>query len=158
VKTGSPTPMDRWIAVAGAGQTWLAAEFDSYTAWSREPSLGRTSRAPSSTAILAVFREDLSYHPERLVGGLRAFSVTVVTTHPGHATDYVAERRIVKAAHEKAQIKETYSVYQVSAGLPAGTFLLVLPYDDLGELDQVAAIHGAAYDQALGDDGRKTSR
>ena len=55
---------------------------------------------------------------------------------------------MVKAAHEKAGTDEHYRVYQVTAGLPTGTFLHIIPYGELGELDAVGPVHGPKYDEA----------
>lgn len=152
-----------WRAVAGPSESWLVTPYDSHRSWSRDASArerrarpAALAEAASSTTILATLREDLSFRPHGL--SAKHFSVTIVATRPGHATDYGAERRIVRAAHEKAGIDERYSIYQVTAGLQVGTFLMFLPYDDLGDLDGVDALHGARYEQALSEEDRRRSR
>ena len=168
-----PTPFHVWVSTAGPSQTWLVAEYDSHRSWTRDLALLEKNAAlrtagysavhapalaGSSRNVIAVLRNDLSYRPSRVIGAAKAFSVTIVQTQPGHADDYVSERRIVRSAHEKAATNESYSVYQVTAGLPAGTFMVIIPYDELGQLDDVPSIHGAPYDAALGDEGRQRSR
>ena len=159
VKANWPAPHQAWVAAAGLNRTWFVSEFGSFKAWAESLSIAPKSTVspPGGNAIVATLRDDLSYRPVTL-SGPRAFSVTVVQTHQGRSADYVAERRIVRAAHENANIKENYSVYQISGGLPAGTFFVVTPYSDLGGLDEVGAIHGQAYDRALGDEGRARTR
>ena len=143
-----------WDAAAGEQQSWIVSEHESHRSWAARPA---PPPIPGSRIVVATLRGDLSYRPEALIGA-RAVSIAMVRTHAGRTADYVAERRIVKAAHEKAATDEHYSVYQVTAGLPAGTFFVVIPYADLGDLDEVNAIHGAAYDAALGDEGRTRTR
>jgi len=162
------------VSVSGPSEVWFVTPYESYAEWSKslkdqEPN---TKLAPGPDhdgsrnselltglgSVVATYREDLSYRPGVMGSHVHCFSVATVRTRPGRTADYVAERRIVKAAHEKAAIKEDYFVYQVASGLPAGTFFVVIPYADLGELDSVSPTHGKAYDDALGDDGRKKSQ
>jgi hypothetical protein len=159
-KSGQTARYDVWRGAAGPYATCVISQHPSHREWIKDGSL---TALPGSTgshwrSIVATLREDLSFHPQGMVGGAAAYSVNLVHTHPGHAADYVAERRIVRNAHEAAATKESYSVYQVTAGMPSGTFMVMIPYSTLGELDDVAAIHGRAYDQALGDEGRQKSR
>ncbi len=169
-----PVPYKTWFVASGQPEMWFVSTFDSYGSWSRDEQQQDLSRelrdaldtierthgdiVARTTTILATLRADLSFQPAPVLANEGAVSITIVRTKPGHAADYAAERRIIKDAHEKAGTKERYSVYQVSSGLPAGTFLLVIPYKNLGELDDVPTIHGAPYEAALGDEGRTRSR
>jgi len=108
-----------------------------------------------SSSIVARYRADLSYRPGVNIPLTRFFNISIVRVRPGHIADYEDARKIVKAAHEKASLKYNYSVYQVSSGMPAGTFLIMSYGKTLADFDAAAAIHGQAYNDAVGDDGRK---
>ena len=69
--------------------------------------------------------------------------------------DFEDARKIIKAAHEKLSLKYNCSVFQVQSGMPAGTFLIMTPYKTFADIDAAVDLHGKAYDDAIGDDGRK---
>ena len=99
---------------------------------------------------------ELSYGEPADLGASRYFSVTRVTVRPGHNAEYEESRRIIKAAHQSAKLKDSFSIWRVAAGVPAGTYYQFVARKSLGEIDEGAAIHGAAYQAALGGpDGQK---
>ena len=69
---------------------------------------------------------------------------------PGHNAEYEEMRRIQKAAHESAKLKDSFSLWRVAAGAPAGTYYQFVARKSLAEIDEGATIHGAAYQAALG--------
>ena len=108
-----------------------------------------------SSSIVARYRADLSYRPGVNIPLTRYFNIAIVRIRPGHIADYEDSRKIIKAAHEKTALKFNYSVYQVISGMPAGTFLVMSYGKTLADFDAATEIHGKAYDDAIGDDGRK---
>ncbi|HEX5214072.1 MAG TPA: hypothetical protein VFV98_01345 [Vicinamibacterales bacterium] len=105
--------------------------------------------------ILTAMR-DLSYGAPADMAASRYFSVTRITVRPGHTAEYEEGRRMVKGAHESAKLKDAYSLWRVAAGAPGGTYYQFVARKSLAELDEGAAIHGAAYQAALGGaDGQK---
>jgi hypothetical protein len=162
VKANSPGYYQAWVSVSGASESWFVTPYDSYAAIAKDSSAATGSPADgdllaASRTIIALNRPDLGYWPGADLPDMSSpcFSVQFVYTLAGHAAEFVEARKLVKAAHEKAAIKENFAVYQVESGLPTGTFLIVIPYASLGGLDNVADIHGKPYDDALGDEGRK---
>jgi hypothetical protein len=103
------------------------------------------------------YMDELSYQPEPKlpVAGIRYFRVFTVHLKPGHNEHFEAVRKMVKAAHEKAGLKEHYAVFSLIAGGPGGTYLIFIPMKSLAEVDDYEALHGAAYKEALGADGKK---
>jgi len=99
--------------------------------------------------VLTALR-DLNYGPPADLATNRYFGVTRITVRPGHTAEYEESRRMVKAAHESAKLKDSYSIWRVAAGAPAGTYYQFVARKSLAELDETAAIHGAAYQAALG--------
>jgi hypothetical protein len=157
--------------ITGPDEAWFIARYDSYAAYGKDmkdsysnPVLRAATERDSaadgelltaSRGIVARYRADLSYRPGVSIPLTRYFTIAIVRIRPGHNADFENARKIIKAAHEKASLKYNYSVYQVSSGMPAGTFLIITPYKTLADLDAAAVIHGQAYQDAIGDDGRK---
>jgi len=156
--------------VTGPDEAWFITRYDSYASLGKDLTAQDKSSARSAldkdliadgellsrtSSIVARYRADLSYRPGVNIPLTRFFNISIVRVRPGHITDYEEARKIVKAAHEKASLKYNYSVYQVTSGMPAGTFLLMSYGKTLADFDAATEIHGKAYDDAIGDDGRK---
>jgi hypothetical protein len=95
-------------------------------------------------------RRDLSYGPEADLVKMRYFSVTRISVRPGHAAEYEENRKMIKAAHEAARLSDSYRIWEVASGAPAGTFLLMVARQTLAELDSGDVVHGPAYLEKLG--------
>jgi hypothetical protein len=91
----------------------------------------------SQTVMHAVFRADLSYHPNtrEQTGRARYFNITVLRVNVGRGTDWADYTRQGNAGREKAGLDEHTVVYQVLSGAPAGTFLIMNTARSLSELD-----------------------
>lgn len=147
--TGYPS-MEAWEkdTLAQQKDTELTAEVDRLNTKDGDYLTG-------SAQAVAVYKPDLSYHPEVPVAGTRYFRITSVHVKPGHDDHFTDIRKLVKAAHEKANLSDHYALYQVVMGTPGGTYLIIAPLKSATELDQFETIHGQAYKDALGDEGRK---
>ncbi len=159
------------VTITGPDEAWFIARYDSYAAYGKDmkdsdsnpvlkAALERDSAADgelltSERGIVARYRSDLSYRPGVSIPLTRFFTIAIVRIRPGHITDFEDARKIIKAAHEKTNLKFNYSVYQVSSGMPAGTFFIFTYFKTMADLDASAEIHGQAYQDAIGDDGRK---
>lgn len=109
----------------------LKAEFDALTA--------KNDRLhESQTAWVARLRPDLSYRPNTraMTGRARYFTVTTIRVNTGRGSDLADYVKQTNAAREKANLDEHSSVYQVTSGAPAGTFLLLGTYRSLAESDE----------------------
>ena len=103
----------------------------------------------SKTAVFT-YMPELSYQPEGPIAGVRGFMVAAQVVKPGHGKHYEDLRKMIKEAHEKAGLKEHYSVYHVTAGAPAGLYLIFVTIKGLADMDAYEALHGQAYKDALG--------
>ncbi len=108
----------------------------------------------SETAVLS-YMPELSYKPDVPIKGLRYFVVVVLRMKPGHGNHFEDIRKMVRAAHEKANVDEHFWIYRFSMGQPGGTYVIFEPKNSLAELDRNAEIHGKSYQNALGEDGEK---
>lgn len=112
------------------GSPALQAEMDALTA-------KNASLHESQTVMHALFRGDLSYHPNtrEQTGRARYFNVTVLRVNVGRGTDWADYTKQTNAAREKAGLDEHTAVYQVLSGAPAGTFLILGTWRSMSEAD-----------------------
>jgi len=159
------------VSITGPNEAWFVSRYDSVGAWGKDTedtakntalqaSLDRDNTVDGelltdSRSIIARFRDDLSHRPGVSVPLTRFFSISIVRIRPGHVPDFEAARKIIKDAHDKAAPTFNYSVYQVTSGMPAGTFLIISYYKTLADVDAAAVIHGKEYTDAIGDDGQR---
>lgn len=165
VAAKAPTPYLAMTAMSGAPESWYMSAFPT---WADYEKSNKAGEAPALAAIgkqyssmegeylsdgrlmILTFREDLSYGGPADLPASRYFSVTRISVRPGHNTEYEENRKMVRAAHESAKLAEKYSMWQAASGAPAGTYFLIVARKSLSEIDEGAAIHGAAYQAALG--------
>lgn len=106
----------------------------------------------AQTDVLARYRPDLSSGIGRVdVAQARYMSITTLRLKPGTEDDYWnTVKRVTWPAREKAGDTGSYAAYQVSAGAPAVTYLILRPMRSLGEMDAP----GSAVRNAMGEGGR----
>lgn len=101
-------------------------------------------------------RDDLSYSTSTPITAMRFLTAQRILVRPGHTAEFEEARLAIKAAHEKAKLPDGYAIYQVTSGMPGGTFYLLSARKSLAELDDNAKTHGnPAYTAALGADWAK---
>jgi len=108
----------------------------------------------STTSVFA-FMPEISYKAAVPVATMRYFRIVAVQVKPGHNDHFVEVRKIIKAAHEKANLDEHYAVYHRVQGGSTGLYLIFLPLKSLAQNDQFESLHGTAYKAALGEEGQK---
>ena len=152
-------------AMSGAPESWYMSVYPTWAAYeaankAETPALAAIAKQYSAKedeflsdgrGMVLTFRADLSYGPPADIAASRYFSVTRISVRPGQADAYEENRKIVKAAHEKAGLSDGYSMWQAASGAPAGTYFLFVARKVLSEIDGGAAIHAVpAYQAALG--------
>jgi hypothetical protein len=165
---------EQWLTmttVAGPSEAWFLSGHDSWEAFERVQNAMNASDALTAegdrfsaaegdlltrtSTILASYRADLSYQPQVNLPQMRYLQVDVVRVKPGHIDQFWDTWEEIVAAHGKAKMAEHWAVYQVNAGMPAGTFMFFYPRTSLAEMDKGGAMHSAAaYRDALGESGR----
>jgi hypothetical protein len=147
-------------AVTGPAENWYITGFDSFasmektnmemaknpayrsinqTYGSKEADLVNDSRS-----IIARFRADLSYKPGVNIGEYKYFTVNIVRVRVGE--DVGAFYKAINSAREKAGLDTHVAMYQVTSGMPTGTYLAFSPIKSLAEWD---APPNEAYQAAL---------
>jgi hypothetical protein len=158
-------------AMTGPAENWYISPF---VTWAEYEKSNKAGEAPAFAAIQKQYSSiegeyltdgrmmiltsvpDLNYGGPADLAASRYFSVTRITVRPGHNAEYEESRRIIKAAHEKAKLTDHFTIWRVAAGVPTGTYYQFVARKSLGEIDEGAAIHGAAYQAALGgSEGQK---
>jgi hypothetical protein len=160
-------------SITGPPQVWFCSGFSNYKAMQKDTEMSSANAALTAETdryaaqedqylsdirrwILS-YRENLSYQPNVNVGGFHTWMVDVVRVRVGHGSKFAEIRKMMNAAHEKAQMDEHMIVYQVTAGAPMGTFVVFQPIADMQVMDAMIKTHGdgSEYYNALGEDGRK---
>ncbi len=154
-------------SITGPTEAWFISGYPSYEAWEKETKmlegdgplqaeLTKLSTADGDLldnvrSITARFREEMSHRPPLNIGAYRYMNVVTVRVRPGNASKFVEMRKMIKAAHEKAGLKDYYSIFEVQSGMPGPSFLVIVPMKSLKEVDESGPLHqSAAYKEALG--------
>ena len=103
--------------------------------------------------IIAILRYDLGYLVDSIdLSEARFLQVVEVRLFPGRESDFVDAFKILADAHTKVHTETPWVVYEVDAGLPTPTFLILSPMVELKERDDLLAQSPAIAD-AQGDGG-----
>ncbi|MGA2326982.1 MAG: hypothetical protein ABSH05_11920 [Bryobacteraceae bacterium] len=141
-------------AIAGPNEVWFLEANASFAAMEQadkvlEAEPFKTEWQQAATAdgellsglsnVIAVYRKNLSYRADQGMAMLpkaRYFSVQQIRVRPN------SEKRLAEAikglltAYEAANVEQPISVYQVMAGGPSGTYLVLEPMASLSEWDK----------------------
>jgi hypothetical protein len=151
-KAKSPQAYVALSSITGSPEVWYLTPFESHAA------LGETTRREEGDPVLsaelerlqkadaefltdiqmlqAAARPDLSYGAFPDVSKVRFYEISVFNVKPGHAGDFAAVAKNYAAAAAKAAPKMSWRTYEVMAGAPSGTYLVLSSFENFGELDQ----------------------
>jgi hypothetical protein len=103
-------------------------------------------RAGSRNQI-AVYRKDLSYHPDQAVLGKSRYGMlTIYSVKLGHSEDFMQGAKTYMSGLEKSGYPLPVLCYEVVAGSHDGTFHFFTPLESLASLDSMNS-----YDQKLAE-------
>ncbi len=156
------------VSSTGPNEAWYLTPYESLEAWEKDTKgiaanaaltseIDRLSAEDSQhlngyRSFVVRYRADLSHRPGVSVPTQRHFSITIVRIRPGHISEFEEVRKMNVEGHKKAGINDNHTVYQVVAGMPAGTFLILTPYKSMAEADAARQLHGQAFRDAMGGD------
>lgn len=90
----------------------------------------------SETNALAVRRDDLGYRWNAIdFSKARVLRVATILVRQGHEAEFAEAIRGLRAAYAKLDANSAWATYQVTAGAPSSTFVIVLPMHSLSEMD-----------------------
>jgi hypothetical protein len=172
-KAQSGTHYLAMTSLSGPTEAWFVTGYDSLTAWEKDtqnndknPTLSAELQQLSAQdgellsnvrSVVAVYREELSYRANGAnLGQMRYFYITTVRVRPG--SSYADINKLIRAAHEKANVPEHWAIFEVTYGMPSGTFLIFQPLKSLADVDAFPQTHGETYRTAMGEEGFKNLR
>jgi hypothetical protein len=151
-KAKSPDYYLAMTSMTGAPEAWYVTAYASHAAigdsLKREDSdavltaeLTRLRRADADVisgvrTIQARARKDLSYGAYPDLAKHRFFEMTWFRVRPGHEQQFEAAGKAYGAAAKRAGVNAAYRVYEVVAGVPGPTYLIISSVASYGELDQ----------------------
>ena len=139
-------------SLTGQPEAWFVAPFDSHAAigefnkrLGEDPlatDFARLSRADAehvsgSRIIQAVARKDLSRGAFPDAGKQRFYEITVFRVRPGHEGEFAAAGKAYGAAAGRSAPATNYRVYEVTAGMPAPTYLIFSSMVAFAEVDKM---------------------
>jgi hypothetical protein len=102
--------------------------------------------------IQAMAMPDLTVGDFPNVNKVRFFEITTFRIKPGHSMQFEEAAKAYASARKRADSKAGYRVYQVIAGMPSPTYLVISSVEDYGEFDQRLAADMATWKQATDDE------
>jgi hypothetical protein len=145
-------------AIAGPNEVWFLEADDSFAAMEKadqvldtEPFKAEWQQASSADGdllsgvsnVIAVYRKDLSYRGEQGMAALpkaRYVSIEQSRVRPNSERRLAETIKGLLTAYEAAGIEQPIFVYQVRAGAPSGTYLILEPMASMSEWDNWPAI------------------
>lgn len=158
-KANWPTHYLAMTTVTGPSEAWFLTGYPSFAAWEKDRNDTEKNSAftadldrlvekdgellTNGRSLVAFLREDLSAGGPVDVAKMRYFRLITFRVRPGHDSDFSDAVKIVRSAYEKAKIELPWAVYQITAGMPGPTFMIMLPMKSMSEIDASIARAGA---------------
>jgi hypothetical protein len=151
-KTKHPYSYVALVSMTGSSEAWFVVPFDSHNAMaddlkrSDEPTLAaelaRLARADaqhisSARRLIAAARKDLSRGAFPDTAKQRFYEITIFRVRPGHDDQFVEAAKAFGAAAGRAAPSTSYRVYEVIAGMPSGTYLVISSVTSYAEFDKM---------------------
>lgn len=140
-------------SVTGPSEAWFIIPYDSNRAMGDSmkkqsddavlsAELARLSRADSAhvnsyRSILAMARKDLSRGAFPDLGKQRFLEVTIFRVRPGHENTFTEGGKAYGAAAGRAAPAVAYRVYEVVAGMPGPTYIVISSVPSFGDFDKM---------------------
>jgi hypothetical protein len=158
-------------ALTGPSEAWFIMGYASYADWEakqnefdKNPALKAEidkisqqdgEHLSGTRTLLGSWRKDLSYGPPVEIGKMRYFRIRTFRVKQGQDRAFEEGVKLALAGYEKSHYAASFAFYQVAAGTGSPTYIVLRPLKSLAELDASVADE-KAFQEALGDDGRKT--
>ncbi len=155
---GQAKSPDYYLAMAsvtGPSQVWFVSPLDSYAAWGKSmerdqadptlsAALARLSKADAEhlnglRVVEALSRPDLSHGAYPDLSRVRFWEISTYRVGAGREASFAAAAKAYASASGRLAPKAAWRVYQVTAGLPAGTFIIFSSVQSFAEFDGMAA-------------------
>lgn len=154
-KANSPYYYLALQAMTGPNEIWYVSPYESYAAEGENMKMNESNDELSkelsrlwsadgqylndARQIQAVARPDISHGDFPDLGRARFWDISMMRIRLGHEEAWMNAARIYKEQVAKAAPDMSYRIYQVTAGMPAGYYLIFSSVDDYAEFDQAMA-------------------
>ena len=154
-KAKSPTYYHAITSMTGPSEAWYLIPFESHAAISesmkredKDPVLSaeleRLSRRDAEfvhnvTVLQAVARPDLSLGAFPDVAKIRFFEISLFTVKIGHTEKFDQLGKLYGKVRKRVAPESSYRVYQIFAGMPGPTYLVVSSVEDYAKFDPMMA-------------------
>lgn len=156
-KAKSPEYYVALVSMTGGSEAWYIIPQESHAAMAA--SMKREDKNPELSAelerlaardaefvdrvqtIQARARPDLSFGKFPDVSKIRFYEITIYTVKPGHTADFDALAKAYGAARGRVAPNSSYRTYEVIAGMPDATYLVMSSVEDYGEFDGAMMDH-----------------
>jgi len=154
-KANSPYYYLALEAMTGTPEIWFVAPYQSWTAEGEgmkfndanpalSSELGRLAKADGPFLngyrnIQAVARPDLSYGAFPDLGLVRFYEISTFRVRPGHEQGFENAAKVYMGLAKSNAPGMSYRVYQVTGGMPGGTYLIFGTANSYGEFDKQMA-------------------
>jgi hypothetical protein len=148
-------------SMTGTNEIWFVAPYDSYAkegeALKRDESdpvlsaeLARLRREDAeflsgARTIQLVARTDLSYGAFPDIARARFWDITTFRVRPGHDAQFEAAAKLYGELSKRVAPNSSYRTYNVSAGMPGGTYVIFSSVNNYAEFDQAMAAGNAVW-------------
>jgi hypothetical protein len=163
-------PLNVWglTTLTGVSESWAVEAHDSFASIEELDKLLNPPGGPRaangdnghvaddvlgpSKAMVAIYRPDVSYRPDQAVKALaraRYMHVTIYRVRPGMESSFATVAGYRRNAFDTMNLDRPDLAYQVMAGAPSGTYLVLAPMASLRVLDDGIArreASGRGYD------------
>jgi hypothetical protein len=151
-------------SLTGPAETWLIETHSSFAALEQFDNGGsprnRYAGAEDAKTLVAFHRQWWSHRPDEAVQALRKaryFQISLYRTGVSAQTEFAELLRARKASLDSINLDRPDLVYQVIAGAPSGTFLVLSPLPSLQALDDGVSRSAAAYLRSTGTPSSRTT-
>lgn len=167
-KAKSPDYYLAMTSLTGPNEAWYVIPWESHAALAdsmkrddKDPvlsaelarlALADAEYTSSVRTIQALARADLSVGTFPELSKARFFQITTIRVRPGHDAQAEAAAKAYGAARMRAAPKIGFRVYQVIAGMPTPTFLIISSVEGYAEFDETTAAHEATLKALTADE------
>lgn len=157
-------------ALTGPSEAWFIMGYDSYGQWeskqkefdklpAAKKEMDKAAQADGehltgSRTFLGTWRKDLSFGAPVEVGKMRYMRTRIFRVRQGMNKAFEEGVKMALAAYEKSSYPASFAFYEIVAGMPSPTFVVLRPMKSLAEMDAFDAAD-KAFQEALGPDGAK---
>ena len=158
-------------ALTGPSEAWFIMGHSSYADWEakqnemdKNPALKKEidqiaqqdgEHLSGSRSFLGVYRKDLSFGPPVEIGKMRYFRIRTFRIKQGQNKAFEEGVKLALDGYTKSHFAASFAFFEVTAGMGSPTYVALRPMKSLADMDAMEA-SDKAFQEALGEDGRKT--